>query len=227
MYFFYFRTWNKHFNQSLFFPLITYIPLSGCFPMWMTRSWTTPCPGSLSSTCDPVDHYRTSCHISGSRAESPVAKTKLTTFSLTSLSASFSWWVHNTRQDGLKERFMYDTDTATIPKSASKVWPISDQYLTNGSSLPWHELYTSRFKVQSKSTSHRNNSVLQFLFFLVGTFTWKSSLGTKKVVSAKNPALIYPPVTDLQGEVEQNSVKPQNSSRTYFSRFICCRISLP
>lgn len=70
--------------------------------------------------------------------------------------------------NGLKERFMYDTDTATIPKSASKVWPISDQYLTNGSSLPWHELYTSRFKVQSKSTSHRNNSVLQFFFF----FSW-------------------------------------------------------
>lgn len=65
----------------------------GCFPTWMTRSWTTLCPGSLSSTCDPADLYRTNSPTSGNRAGSPVAKTKPTTFSPTSPCASSSWWV--------------------------------------------------------------------------------------------------------------------------------------
>lgn len=68
-------------------------PPPGSFPMWMTHSWTTLCPGSLSSTCGPADPYRTSSRTSGSRAGSRVAKTKPTTFFLTSPSASSSWWV--------------------------------------------------------------------------------------------------------------------------------------
>ncbi|KAI4814989.1 hypothetical protein KUCAC02_005160 [Chaenocephalus aceratus] len=49
-----------------------------------------PLPGSLSSTCGPADPCRTSSHTSGSRAASHVAKTKHTTFSHTSPSASSS-----------------------------------------------------------------------------------------------------------------------------------------
>lgn len=58
----------------------------------MTRSWMTLCPGSLSSTCDPVDLYRTSFPTSGNRVGSRVAKTKPTTSFPTSPSASSSWW---------------------------------------------------------------------------------------------------------------------------------------
>lgn len=80
----------------------------GCFPTSMTRSWTTHCPESLSSTCGPVDHYRTSYPTSGNRAGSPVAKTKPTTFSPTSPCVSSLWW------DVLFSRFCEVLDRAQL-----------------------------------------------------------------------------------------------------------------
>lgn len=227
MYFFYFHTWNKHFNQSLFFlssptslsqavfpcgwPVPGRPPAQGVCPLPATQ-WTTtePAVTFLAAEQSHLWQKQSSQHFP-SHHSLPVFHGEFTTHA----------------------RMAWKNVSCTIPirQQYRSLLAKSDQYLTSTwlTDRAFPDMNFIPVDLRSR-VNLLHTEITQFFnsfFFLVGTFTWKSSLGTKKVVSAKNPALIYPPVTDLQGEVEQNSVKPQNSSRTYFSRFICCRISLP
>lgn len=58
----------------------------------MTLFWTTPYPESMCCTYDLVALFRTSCLTSGSSHALPVARTKPTTYFLTSRCVSSLWW---------------------------------------------------------------------------------------------------------------------------------------
>lgn len=65
--------------------------LSGCSPMWVIRSWMTPCLGNTSSTCAPPAPWLRSSLSSGSNQSRSAGRTKLTTFSHISPCASSLW----------------------------------------------------------------------------------------------------------------------------------------
>ncbi|KAM9333732.1 ubiquitin-associated and SH3 domain-containing protein B-like isoform 2-T2 [Pholidichthys leucotaenia] len=67
--------------------------VTGSSPMWTILSWTILCPESMCCICDPVGHFSSSSHSSGSNLVYAAARTRRTTSSLTSPSASSSWSV--------------------------------------------------------------------------------------------------------------------------------------
>lgn len=73
--------------------------------MLMTLSWMTPCHGNMCCTCGQVDPCSTSSLTSGRRVGPCAARTKLTTSSPTSPSASSSWLVFFT--SGARGRALY------------------------------------------------------------------------------------------------------------------------